>query len=240
MQRRGVASTAVAGKKERIVILGTGWAAFRMVRSLSSNDFDVVVVSPRNHFLFTPLLPSTASGMRHTSCCRLMNAAILTFDAARAMVNTGTLSFRSIIEPIRSSHYMKKVTYYQAKARAIKQDESAIVCEGVLDDRVFELKYDKVYTARSFNLATSSLNPGRARSHVVGDCDWSLEQHVQHSRRDRERHLHEGARARSSRSNSHRRVVRAREHSLDHHRGAQEAVALCGGRWRSYGRRVCS
>lgn len=77
-----------------------------------------------------------------------MNAAILTFDAARAIVNTGTLSFRSIIEPIRSSHYMKKVTYYQAKARAIKQDESAIVCEGVLDDRVFELKYDKV--SRSF------------------------------------------------------------------------------------------
>ena len=46
-----------------------------LTQSRSYGDFyDVVIVSPRNHFLFTPLLPSTT---------------------------VGTIEFRSIIEPIR-------------------------------------------------------------------------------------------------------------------------------------------
>jgi NADH dehydrogenase FAD-containing subunit len=39
---------------------------------------------------------------------------------------------------------MKKVTYYQAKARSIDSESNTIRCEGVLDDRPFEVKYDKV------------------------------------------------------------------------------------------------
>ena len=46
---------AVAGRP-RVVVVGTGWAGFRFVRSLDRRHFDVVVVSPRDHFIFTPLL----------------------------------------------------------------------------------------------------------------------------------------------------------------------------------------
>jgi NADH dehydrogenase FAD-containing subunit len=50
------------GGKDRIVILGVGWGGYRLARDLDKSMFDVTVISPRNHFLFTPLLPSTTVG----------------------------------------------------------------------------------------------------------------------------------------------------------------------------------
>jgi NADH:ubiquinone reductase (non-electrogenic) len=50
------------GSRPRVVVLGTGWAAFAFLRTLERGAFDVAVVSPRNHMLFTPLLSSTAAG----------------------------------------------------------------------------------------------------------------------------------------------------------------------------------
>jgi NADH dehydrogenase FAD-containing subunit len=61
--------------KKRVVVLGTGWGGFRFVKDVDKRFWDVTVVSPRNHFIFTPLLPSTT---------------------------VGTLEFRAIIEPIRT------------------------------------------------------------------------------------------------------------------------------------------
>ncbi len=71
--------------KERILILGSGWAAISLLRELDTKLYEVnppvrgwvvfllngltnmcgvqvVVVSPRNYFLFTPLLPSVTVG----------------------------------------------------------------------------------------------------------------------------------------------------------------------------------
>jgi NADH:ubiquinone reductase (non-electrogenic) len=49
--------------RPKVVILGTGWGAMSMLRKLHTDKFDVTVVSPRNFFLFTPLLASTTSGL---------------------------------------------------------------------------------------------------------------------------------------------------------------------------------
>ena len=43
-------------KKERIVILGTGWGAVSFLKGIDTNLYDVTVISPRNYFLFTPML----------------------------------------------------------------------------------------------------------------------------------------------------------------------------------------
>lgn len=48
--------------KKKLVILGTGWAGFRLIKDIDVDEYDVTVVSPRNHFLFTPLLTSTTVG----------------------------------------------------------------------------------------------------------------------------------------------------------------------------------
>ena len=62
------------GEKKKVVVLGTGWAALSIINHLEPGQFDVTVVSPRNYFLFTPLLPS---------------------------VTVGTVESRSIVEPFR-------------------------------------------------------------------------------------------------------------------------------------------
>lgn len=48
--------------RKKLVILGTGWSSYALVTALDKSKYDVFVVSPRNHFLFTPLLASTTVG----------------------------------------------------------------------------------------------------------------------------------------------------------------------------------
>ncbi|KAI8908392.1 hypothetical protein EDD86DRAFT_191652 [Gorgonomyces haynaldii] len=67
--------------KKTLCILGSGWAATSILKDLDTEHFNVVVVSPRNYFLFTPLLPSTT---------------------------TGTIELRSIMQPIRFVTRFKK------------------------------------------------------------------------------------------------------------------------------------
>ena len=48
---RELSTTAVLEtSKERIVILGAGWGGFRLAKDLDKNQYDVTVISPRNHF----------------------------------------------------------------------------------------------------------------------------------------------------------------------------------------------
>jgi len=61
-------------QRKKVVVLGTGWGGTTFLRNLDSRLYDVQVISPRNYFAFTPLLPS---------------------------VTSGTVEPRSIVEPIR-------------------------------------------------------------------------------------------------------------------------------------------
>jgi NADH:ubiquinone reductase (non-electrogenic) len=100
------------GARPQCAVLGTGFGAFNVVKHLD-RDTDVTVVSPRNHFLFTPLLPSTT---------------------------VGTIEFRSIIEPIRHAH--TGLRFYHAAAMDLDAAGRRVVCRGAADGRVFALPYD--------------------------------------------------------------------------------------------------
>jgi hypothetical protein len=56
-------------KREKLVILGTGWGSYSVLKTIDKNKFDVIVVSPRNHSLFTPLLCSTTVGTLEFRYC---------------------------------------------------------------------------------------------------------------------------------------------------------------------------
>lgn len=99
--------------KQRLVILGTGFASFSAVKGLDTSLYDVTVVSPRNHFLFTPLLPSTT---------------------------VGTIEFRSIIEPIRTAK--EHITFYHAFADRLDTAARTLLCRNALDGNEFTLPYD--------------------------------------------------------------------------------------------------
>merc|ERR1719186_1968866 len=115
--------TLVSSEKPMLVVLGAGWGGFRVARDLDKTKFDVTVVSPRNHFLFTPLLPSTT---------------------------VGTLEFRCVQEPVRT---IKGVHYPQASARNINFNNKEVLCvdlyehfeDGAKQPRnEFKLSYDKL------------------------------------------------------------------------------------------------
>ncbi len=111
--------------KQRIVILGSGFAALSLVKKINLDFYDVNIVSPRNHFLFTPLLPSTT---------------------------VGTIEFRSIIEPIRTARSSPSRDdtfgrYYQAKCIRVSEKENLISCETVQGNERFDLKYDYLVIA---------------------------------------------------------------------------------------------
>jgi NADH:ubiquinone reductase (non-electrogenic) len=80
--------------KKTLVILGTGWGSVSLLKKLDTENYNVIVVSPRNYFLFTPLLPSCT---------------------------VGTIEHRSIMEPIRNflRHKKAAVKYYEAEATKI-------------------------------------------------------------------------------------------------------------------------
>ncbi|CAO1624354.1 unnamed protein product [Parajaminaea phylloscopi] len=46
--------------KEKLVILGSGWAGYSLVRSVDKSKYDVYLVSPNTYFAMTPLLASAA------------------------------------------------------------------------------------------------------------------------------------------------------------------------------------
>ena len=56
--QRSSSGVTPVGKKEKIVVLGSGWGAVSFVKGIDTDLYDVTVISPRNHFTFTPMLVS--------------------------------------------------------------------------------------------------------------------------------------------------------------------------------------
>ncbi len=105
-------------ERRRLVILGTGFAAVMILKKIDLTRWDVTVISPRNHFLFTPLLPSTT---------------------------VGTVEFRSIIEPIRKIR--REIDYMQAVCEEIDAERKEVRCSGVAVERSFTVPYDRLVIA---------------------------------------------------------------------------------------------
>ena len=99
--------------KRRLLILGSGFGSFAFLRHLTDPGWEVTVVSPRNHFLFTPLLPSTA---------------------------VGSVEFRSIIEPVRATR--EGVRFLLGQAEALDPEAKAVVCRSPEGGAVWTEAYD--------------------------------------------------------------------------------------------------
>ncbi|KAK3576591.1 hypothetical protein CHS0354_011268 [Potamilus streckersoni] len=105
-------------RRKRLILLGTGWASYSVLKSIDKSKYDVIVVSPRNHFLFTPLLCSTT---------------------------VGTLEFRSIIEPIRNLGFRQTDHFHLSWAESLDFSRQILHCQSVLKpDLKYELLYDKI------------------------------------------------------------------------------------------------
>jgi NADH:ubiquinone reductase (non-electrogenic) len=82
-------------------LVGTGWGSVSLLKKLDTENYNVVVISPRNYFLFTPLLPSCT---------------------------TGTIEHRSIMEPVRNflRHKKTAVKFFEAEATKIDYEKKVV------------------------------------------------------------------------------------------------------------------
>ncbi|KAF1814140.1 FAD/NAD(P)-binding domain-containing protein [Eremomyces bilateralis CBS 781.70] len=108
--------------KPKLVILGTGWGSIALLKNLNPDEYHVVVVSPSNHFLFTPMLPSAT---------------------------VGTLGLQSLVEPVRRivarvhGHFMKGMAVdVDFSAKFVEIEGDAVGKDGKRER--FYLPYDKL------------------------------------------------------------------------------------------------
>lgn len=116
-----LASPLSAKPKESVIVLGTGWGAAAFLKNIDTDKYDVTVISPRNYFVFTPML---------------------------AGASVGSVDFKSITEPIREIN--NNVRYLEAAATEIDPTTNtvsciAIVCEGnSCETKEFDVNYDRL------------------------------------------------------------------------------------------------
>jgi len=120
----GTTKTAEFDKRERIVIVGTGWAGFNVSQLLDCKKFNITVISPNDTSPYTPLLASAACGL---------------FD------------FTLAEEPIR--HKSKNITYYKGIVESVDFNMNICKCrstcdvEGVAGNKQFNVFYDQLILA---------------------------------------------------------------------------------------------
>ncbi|KAM0271448.1 hypothetical protein ACHAQH_009068 [Verticillium albo-atrum] len=132
--------------KPKLVILGGGWGGVAMLKELNPDDYHVTVISPKNYFLFTPMLPSAT---------------------------VGTLELRSLVEPIR--RVLSRVNGHFVRAKAENVEFSHKLVEVSQEDKQgnitrFYVPYDKLVIA-----VGSTTNPhgvkGLENAHFLKDIN---------------------------------------------------------------------
>ncbi|CCE62629.1 hypothetical protein TPHA_0C04800 [Tetrapisispora phaffii CBS 4417] len=156
--------------KKSVVILGSGWGAISFLKNIDATKYDVSIISPRNYFLFTPLLPSTPAG---------------------------TVDEKSIIEPVINFASKKKgsITYIEAEAKAINPDRNTVTVDsmttvatlkakdssshdsvaGLKRAEPFEVKYDYLITAVGAEPNTFGVKGVEEYGHFLKEIPNSLE-----------------------------------------------------------------
>lgn len=102
----------------RLLVLGSGFGGFSLLSRIRARDWDATLLSPRNYFLFTPLLPSAASG---------------------------SVEFRSILEPSRRR--LRSVHVIEGAAESIDWESHQVHCVGAVGGERFTLPYDLLVIA---------------------------------------------------------------------------------------------
>lgn len=105
--------------RQQLAILGSGWGAARLLKDICPKKYAVTVISPRNHMLFTPLMPSAS---------------------------IGTVDTRSICEPLRPSIAAKGARYCEALAEHVDLQDRVVRCKSLHGDK-YDVAFDRLIVA---------------------------------------------------------------------------------------------
>ncbi|HYG60950.1 MAG TPA: FAD-dependent oxidoreductase [Thermoanaerobaculia bacterium] len=104
--------------RPRLLVLGCGFGGYSLLTRLRYNRWQTTLLTPRNYFLFTPLLPSAVSG---------------------------SVEFRSILEPARRR--LHKVQVVEGAAESVDWEAREVICTAAVGGERFSLPYDYLVIA---------------------------------------------------------------------------------------------
>ncbi|HYO15524.1 MAG TPA: FAD-dependent oxidoreductase, partial [Thermoanaerobaculia bacterium] len=104
--------------RPKLLVLGCGFGGYSLLSRLRLKQWDAFLVSPRNYFLFTPLLPSAAAG---------------------------SVEFRSILEPARRR--LRGLQVIEGAAESVDWEARQVSCVGAVSDERFTVPYDLLVIA---------------------------------------------------------------------------------------------
>src|SRR5436305_3000318 len=104
--------------RPRLVVLGCGFGGYSLLYDLHRERWDATLITPRNYFLFTPLLPSAV---------------------------TGTVEVRSILEPARRR--LRGVRVLEGSAETVDFEQRHVTCAGAVSGEGFSVSYDTLVIA---------------------------------------------------------------------------------------------
>lgn len=102
----------------KLVVLGCGFGGYSLLSRLRLKRWDVTLITPRNYFLFTPLLPSATAG---------------------------SVEFRSILEPARRR--LRGVRVIESSAESVDWEARQLSCIGAVSGERFALPFDLLVVA---------------------------------------------------------------------------------------------
>ncbi|GBE62469.1 NADH dehydrogenase [Babesia ovata] len=133
---RAFSSDSDNEQRKQVVVLGTGWSSLYFVKNLDLTKFDLTVVSPRNYFTFTPLLPKLSAGKITPVTCTEPFAAYM------------------------QKHKRGNFKFVHARCLDVRPDEHSVDCVSVRDaERKLSLPYDYLVVAVGAESNTFSI-PG--------------------------------------------------------------------------------
>jgi NADH:ubiquinone reductase (non-electrogenic) len=118
--------------RPQLLVLGSGFGGYSLLSRLSRQLWDITLLSPRNYFLFTPLLPSAVSG---------------------------TVELRSILEPTRRR--LRDVRILEGSAESVDWEARQVLCRGAVGGEPFTLPYEVLVIAVGAAVADLGI-PGMA------------------------------------------------------------------------------
>ena len=120
--------------RPRLLVLGSGWAAHALVKIIEADQYRLLVVSPRNYFVFTPMLAASS---------------------------VGTVEYRSITEPMRAANptagfiegvcvdidTSKRIARVETALREDRRDATGVLGAEDTQERCYALNYDRLVYA---------------------------------------------------------------------------------------------
>ena len=142
-------------RKPKVVVLGSGWGALSFLQCLDQSECDVVVVSPRSFFFYTPLLAGVA---------------------------TGTVNFSSITESMRwhLGQFTTPPSFLQAHATEVDVDNQSVTCMTIGDSSSASapvktvVQYDQLVVAVGAAPSTFNIPGVKEHSFMMKEIEDSL------------------------------------------------------------------